>query len=86
MLYDSIRGPIETEWRVSSDKRTYSVGIPANVTATLRLEGRRTAELLIDGQPIVEAGLEGIDEVATDGSSVAVISLPSGPYVFTMPR
>jgi alpha-L-rhamnosidase len=86
VLYDSIRGPIETEWTVSSDKRAYSVKIPANVAATLRLEGRRTEELLINEQSIAEAGLEGTDELAGDGSSVAVISLPSGSYVFTMPR
>ena len=81
VLYDSIRGPIETEWTIVSGKRKYRVRIPANATATLRLKGRRADELLVDERPLREVGLSGKDEVAADDSSVAVISLPSGDYV-----
>lgn len=86
VLYDSIRGPIETEWRVSPGKRSYRVKIPANTTAQLRLPGHRTGELRVDEKSLADAGLESTDEAAADDSNIAVVSLPSGEYVFTLPR
>lgn len=85
VLYDSIRGPIETEWKVANNKRTYRVRIPANVTATLRLKAQRVDELLVDEQPLHKVEIESKEEVSADGSSIAVISLSSGEYVFAMP-
>ncbi|MCG8449315.1 MAG: family 78 glycoside hydrolase catalytic domain, partial [Pirellulales bacterium] len=85
VLYDSIRGPIETEWKVVLDKRTYRVQVPANVTATIRLSGYRVDEVRLDEKPLRECGLHVSEESTDDGFSIVVVPLPSGEYIFSVP-
>ena len=84
--YDSIRGPIETEWTVEQNQRHYRILIPANTVAEVRLEGQRVANLQLDGKPLAESPLKAGDVVDESGSPVAAITLPSGEYEFTLPR
>ena len=82
VVYDSIRGPIETEWNVSAGTRTYRVRVPANTTARLQLPGVRVDQLSVAGKLLAESELTAKD---VEGSH-AEVALPSGEYHFEMPR
>jgi alpha-L-rhamnosidase len=77
-IYDSVRGPIETSWRVDGKDFAIKVRIPANASAIVTV-------------PAVDAVREG-DQPAKDAtgvkflrfeSSAAVFSVGSGTYNFT---
>ena len=79
--YDSVRGPIVSEWRREKGEFTLEVSIPPNTTATVFLPARL-------GDPITEGG------VAADRSpqvrylrresECAVYAIGSGNYRFTV--
>ncbi len=80
--YDSIRGPIETEWSGSAPSRMLRVVVPANTKATIRLPEVAPEEVLVDGRP-VDAAIE-----KSDGPSfrpaATELRLGSGEYAITV--
>src|SRR5690606_6800976 len=80
-LYNSIRGPIETEWSIGEDRAfSLRVSIPANTRAEVRLPAEDAATVLESGQPVAEA--PGVLFVRMDEGR-AVYAIGSGEYRFT---
>ncbi len=77
--YDSIRGPIASEWKLYDGKLTYSVTIPANVTATVYLPAADGAAVSVNGKP--SAGADGVKAAGREGGA-AVFEIGSGTYRF----
>jgi alpha-L-rhamnosidase len=66
--YDSIRGRIESSWKIAGNQFTLKVTIPANTTATIDVPGKCEKS-------------EGAKFVAEEGGS-SVFTVGSGPYQF----
>jgi alpha-L-rhamnosidase len=81
--YDSIRGPIATEWEIDDDTLELDVTIPVNTTATVYLPTQKVAQVKADGQPVFEA--EDVRFVGTEAGN-AVFKIASGRYQFTAPQ
>ncbi len=80
--YDSIRGPIRSDWKLANGQLTWNVTIPANTTATAWVPTDDAEAVRERGQKITEAS--GITPVRTE-AGCAVYELPSGTYHFTAP-
>jgi alpha-L-rhamnosidase len=82
--YDSIRGPIETAWKLQGGRFSMKVTVPANTTATVFLP----ADLRAPSSAITEGGraLDGAEGVRLlrreDGR--AVLEVESGTYQFAV--
>ena len=77
--YDSIRGPIRSEWTIRGDKFQLHVSIPANTTAKVYLPTARAGTITeggesIDGHPHAS--------VLSSEAGQTVVSLASGNYQF----
>lgn len=68
--YDSIRGRIESSWRLSDGRFELEVVIPANTTATVRVPTKNASSVELDGKFTNSTTLE----------------LPSGRYRITADR
>ena len=78
--YDSIRGPIVSNWKTENGQLVWDVTVPANTTATARIPTSDAASVREGGQNIDAAsGL--VPGPAEAGA--AVYELPSGTYHFT---
>ncbi len=71
--YDSIRGRIESGWRIEGEDLTYEVLVPANTTATVRVP-------LGEGEAAKADGAWAL----RDEEGVTVFEVPSGRYRFTV--
>jgi alpha-L-rhamnosidase len=80
--YDSIRGPIETEWSGTANARELRVVIPANTKATVRLTDVAPEEVLVDGKPINAVVAESTG--ASFRPSATEFKLGSGEYAITV--
>ncbi|MFI5384549.1 MAG: family 78 glycoside hydrolase catalytic domain [Fimbriimonadales bacterium] len=56
--YDSVRGRIESSWKVTGDRFELEVVIPANTTATVHVPTSDAASVTLDGKPASGAVLE----------------------------
>jgi alpha-L-rhamnosidase len=81
--YDSIHGPIATEWRTEQGKLTVAVTIPANTTATVYLPVADPAVVTENGRPVAQTN--GITFVRTEGNE-SLFEVGAGEYSFAMPR
>jgi hypothetical protein len=79
--YDSVRGPILTEWKRDGSKFTLNLTIPPNTTATVYLPAHSTAEVREGGQPAATA--PGVTFLRREGDST-VFQIVSGTYRFTV--
>ena len=77
--YDSIRGPIKTEWRVKDDAFSLDVTIPANTTATVFIPAADPAKVTEGGQPVAKAA--GVKFLRAEPGA-AVYEVGSGTYSF----
>ncbi len=77
--YESIRGPIASEWKLDGADLRYSVTIPANTTATLYLPAASVAAVTEGGKPVGEAAA--VQSKGLQGRT-AVLELGSGTYRF----
>ena len=80
--YDSIRGPIDVDWRHEAGKLTLGITIPANTSATVHVPTTNAAKVLESGRPAAEAA--GVTPIAT-AADAATYQVESGRYVFTSP-
>jgi alpha-L-rhamnosidase len=78
--YDSIRGPIESQWHVSGDRLHLTVEIPANTRATISLPTSEPASVRESGKPVAEAAAV---ERLGGGDGVVQLRVGSGRYAFT---
>lgn len=77
--YDSIRGPIGSEWRIEGNALSMVVSIPANTTATVYVPAKDIGSVMESGEPAEKA--EGLRFVKMEGDS-AVFEAGSGTYWF----
>ena len=79
--YDSINGPITTEWHVDGDVYKLKVSIPANTTASVSIDAPKD-KITEGGKPA--DGTEGVKFDHADGET-QVYSVGSGTYEFAAP-
>ncbi len=77
--YDSMRGPIVSNWRRDNDTLHLDVTIPANVTARVYLPTTNAAGITESGKPLSQA--PGVRQIGREGNTV-VVEIQSGRYTF----
>ncbi len=79
--YDSLRGPIASEWRLDGGALALKTTIPANATATIYVPAAPGAKITESGQPADKA--PGLKWLRQDGE-FAVFEAGSGSYSFVV--
>jgi alpha-L-rhamnosidase len=79
--YDSIRGPIASDWRREANRFALHVSIPANTTATVYLPAKNAEAITEGGKPLTQA--PHVKLLRIEGKSV-VFAIDSGDYSFTV--
>ena len=80
--YQSVRGPIVTRWRRSADRFTYSVELPPNTTASVRIPSDDASNVRdADGGPPMSLA----EFPGASGISEAVFEVGSGTHEFSGP-
>ncbi len=77
--YDTIRGPVASEWRREAQRFLLDVEIPANATALVRMPARTAEAITESGKPA--ANSEGVGRI-TCSNGLAEIEVASGSYRF----
>jgi len=77
--YDSVRGRIESEWRLKRNTFSLDVTLPANTTATVYVPARREGDVTESGKLATEA--EGVRFLRMEDGA-AVYQVGSGRYRF----
>jgi alpha-L-rhamnosidase len=77
--YDSIRGPIASEWKAAAGSFQLHVEIPPNTTATVFVPAKEAAAVTESGKPLAEA--PGVKLLRMEPGT-AVFSVESGRYDF----
>lgn len=77
--YQSIHGPIKTDWKLAGGHFALNVAIPANTTATVVIPAGQNARVTEGGKPAEQA--EGVQLVRRDADA-AVYEVGSGSYAF----
>jgi hypothetical protein len=78
--YNSVRGKIESQWKLEGNKFSLKVVIPANVTATVSLPATSESNVLENGR--IASAQTGVRFLHLDGGR-AVFEVGSGTYKFT---
>lgn len=79
--YRSIRGPIESNWRVTDDGVDFEIVIPANTTAVIELPVKAGERIEEAGKPLAQT--DGVEVLESDrGSRVRRLKVGSGHYRF----
>jgi alpha-L-rhamnosidase len=81
--YDSIHGPIASDWKIADGRFQLRVEIPANTTATVHVPARDAAAVTESGKPAAEAA--GVKFVKMEGGA-AVFFVEAGRYAFAASR
>jgi alpha-L-rhamnosidase len=76
--YDSIRGPITSNWRVNAEQFELDIEIPANTTATVFVPAAAEQNVTVDGKPIARHQHVALADVSEPGR--VVIEVKSGSY------
>lgn len=79
--YDSMYGRIKSEWKIDTDKIIYTLSVPANTTAELRLLVPENATITESGKKLKKAS--GVKYLRTEGGR-AIYELQSGNYQFVV--
>ena len=79
--YDSVYGPIHSEWKVAGATTTWGVAIPANTTALVEFPTVPQAKITVDGKDI--AANDAVKFVKTE-SSKSIYEIASGSYSFVI--
>jgi alpha-L-rhamnosidase len=79
---DTVRGPIESAWRIADGVFHWQIRIPANTTATVLVPTRSPERVLESGKPARE--VKELRLLRAE-SGRAVFELPAGRYAFEAP-
>lgn len=79
--YDSVHGPVASEWRFDGGNLMFSVRIPANTSARVFVPTSSATKVTESGKPLADAG---ISVVATAPDHVE-LEVPAGAYEFQSP-
>jgi len=77
--YDSIRGPIRSDWRVEDDRITMKITIPPNTSATVRVPTSDVKSVTEGGKPADRA--PGVKSIRAEDNAM-FFDVTSGSYVF----
>ena len=77
--YDSVRGPVVSEWSLENGQFTLRVRIPVGVTASVHLPARDRTRIREGGRPLDQAS--DVRFLRMEGST-AVLATGSGSYEF----
>ena len=77
--YDSIRGPIVSDWKRNKNRFELRVSIPANTTATVELPAGSPGRITESGRPLAQA--VGAEFLRIEGNR-ALVAIDSGDYTF----
>ena len=81
--YNSIRGPIRSEWKLQDGSFMLNVSIPANTTALVHLPTSDASSIRESGKPIGNNPHVALKEAGSKGNSgIAVLQVASGDYAF----
>lgn len=78
--YESIRGPIRSDWKLADGRFDLRVTIPANTTATVRLPASDANGITESGKPLAEVAH--VKLLRMEGQT-AVLHVESGDYSFS---
>lgn len=78
--YDSVRGLVESHWRLNNDRLTLEVEVPVGCTAVVRVPTRDPSSVTEGGRPVSAAA--GITQLPGDSMGGARVEIASGQYVF----
>jgi len=76
---NSMYGPVESGWKIEQNKRTFTIEIPPNTSATVRIPSANVNDILEQGKEL--KNVNGVLKVTQDRKT-AVIDLGSGRYSF----
>lgn len=79
--YDSIHGPITSDWKRSARGFELRVSIPPNTTATVELPARNSEAVTEGGAPLARA--VGVKYLRMEGGR-AIVAIESGAYSFAV--
>jgi len=79
--YDSIRGPIDSDWKREANRLALRVSIPVNTTATVYLPAKTAEAITENGKPLAQA--PGVKFLRIEGNH-ALVSIESGEYSFAV--
>jgi hypothetical protein len=79
--YDSVRGPITTEWKRQAGRLTLAVSIPPNTTGAVFLPAASAGDVREDGMAAAKAS--GVQFARMENGN-AVFEIASGQYQFTV--
>jgi alpha-L-rhamnosidase len=77
--YDTVRGPVASNWKVDDQKFTLDVEIPANTTALVRIPAAGAEKITESGAPLADNKLIAVAQ--SENGSVS-LEVPSGKYHF----
>ncbi|MGH9591267.1 MAG: alpha-L-rhamnosidase C-terminal domain-containing protein, partial [Terracidiphilus sp.] len=78
--YDSVYGPIHSDWAVNGKTANWHVTIPANTTAWLPMGASEAAKYTIEGVPLAASKLARAGSRAGQSG----FELPAGRYTFSV--
>ncbi|HZT40993.1 MAG TPA: glycoside hydrolase family 78 protein [Chthonomonadaceae bacterium] len=81
--YDSLYGPITSDWKLDNGAFSWKVTVPANTTATVYVPAKDAAGVTESGHPANQA--EGVKFLRME-AGFAVYAIGSGDYTFTSPQ
>jgi alpha-L-rhamnosidase len=81
--YDSVRGPIVSDWKINDGAFILNVTIPANTTATVYLPAKDPAKITERGNSADKA--EGVQFLRVENGR-SIFEIGSGTYNFTVRR
>jgi alpha-L-rhamnosidase len=79
--YDSIRGPIVSDWKREANRLALHVSIPVNATAIVYLPAKSAEVITESGKPLARAA--GVKFLRMEGNH-ALVSIDSGGYTFAV--
>jgi alpha-L-rhamnosidase len=79
--YDSIRGPIASDWERETNRFALHVSIPVNTTAIVYLPAKNAEAITESGKPLTQAS--NVKFLRVEGK-YAVVAINSGDYSFTV--
>ncbi len=80
--YNSVRGPITSNWHKSDNEITFDITIPANTTATVYLPSDKLQAIKEGGKPVTAVS---DIKLSTCNNGVSAWNIGSGSYHFTIP-
>jgi len=81
--YNSIRGPIESDWKIADGRFTLRVVVPANTTATVYVPTRQADQVTEGGGPADSS--PGVRRSERGEPGMAAFEVESGEYAFSTP-